>query len=276
MNRFALVSLLVLAGFARGQTTTAWGHDALTVPGKSISVSARFQRDDQPLVDRSVTFSVLGQSLSARTDEAGIARASVKPGQAGVYKVTARLDSSSSSARATGYLHVVDRPLVLVDIDETISAVKFQAVKEGGGDDAPTYPGAPELLNDLAKTHAIVYLTGRDDRWERTTRTFLKNRGFPAGALQMNLRREWDDGAYKLRVMQGMRARGLKLDLGLGNKPSDAKAYLGAGARAYILRNNAFDASLDAFWYETYAELRARLVQEGALPATGIVDALPN
>ena len=83
----------------------------------------------------------------------------------------AKLVDSPSASPARGTLYMVDakKPVALVDIDGTISdlpswRVVFRA------DRAKTYPGAPELIRDLAKTHQIVYLTARDDHFASVSR----------------------------------------------------------------------------------------------------------
>src|SRR5687768_14618367 len=142
MSRIAALLLVALPTLAHAQTVTI-GHDAVGVPGRPVTVSAKFKKSGAPLVDKAATVEVLGQTLTTRTDASGLAEVEVQPTAVGVYPLTVRV----GQAVARGHLHVIasDRPVVIVDIDNTISDMPFSSVP-ALGHTAPTFPGARELL----------------------------------------------------------------------------------------------------------------------------------
>jgi hypothetical protein len=152
---------------------------------------------------------------------------------------------------------------------------------------APAFERSPEVLRELALTHSIIYLTARDDGLDARTRSFLRRPGFPDGPVLFNdmglttaaERDQLDSrnhGAYKLRVLRALQARGVRAVLGIGNTATDAFAYEGAGLASYIFTNAGFVPSDGAsIGFDGYADLRAKLVAAGTLRATpGLVAAL--
>lgn len=289
----AALAMLPLILPAPAAAIEATGHDAITTPGQAVEVRAKFERSiwlfRPDLKRRAVTFEVLGRRLSGRTDRDGMAGARVTPTQVGVYPIRATLDGKSGPA-ATSRLFVLDpaRPCAVVDIDMTISNLAEWLVPFAGGK-ARAFEQSPEVLRDLARTHTIIYLTARDDVHDGRTRAFLKRRGFPDGPVVFNdmgltTKEERDQlnagnhGLYKLGVLNALKARGVRPVLGIGNTPTDAFAYEGAGLRSYILTNAGFVPSNGvSVGFGTYADLRARLVFAGTLPAPtpGLVSSVP-
>lgn len=266
--------LLLLAPLARAQAVVAFQADAISTPGKKVVVQAKFKRGSEPVANRQVVIEALGSAHTVRTDASGVAQVEVKPSAVGAFPVTARL----GEARSSGTLHVIPaaRPVVVCDLDETLSNLPFMAMVHSSAP-APTYPGAVALLRDLAATHTIVYLTARPDTLVKKTRAFLAAHDFPAGPLLMDdLRGVSDDGRQKLATLQAMKARGVKLDLGIGNTKHDALAYEGAGMRSFIRTTEALPPEYAAsVRFPTYGALRRKLVDAGVL-SVGIVSALPG
>lgn len=258
----------------------ATGLDAITIPGKPTRVSAKFERGGigpfQPDMARArVSFSVMGKTLSDLTDPDGVAEATITPITTGVYPIRATLVKKPKAPAANATLYVIDpaRPVAVVDIDGTLSdhpgwRVPFDA------DDAKTFPGAPRLITDLAKTHQIVYLTARDEHFASDTRTFLARHAFPPGPVLFN---RWglvnkderdqldpdNHGAFKLKRLKKLQTRGLNITLGIGNAETDAEAYEGAKIQSCILTK--VPGKGRTFRFKTYAQLRKRLVKDGVL-----------
>jgi hypothetical protein len=270
----ALGLLLLLAPLAQAQTVVAFQTDAISTPGKKVVVQAKFKRGSEPVANRQVVIEALGSAYTVRTDASGVAQVEVKPSAVGAFPVTARM----GEARSSGTLHVIaaTRPVVVCDLDETLSNLPFMSMVHSSAP-APTYPGAVALLRDLAATHTIVYLTARPDTLVKKTRAFLAAHDFPAGPLlRDDLRGISDDGRQKLATLQAMKARGVKLDLGIGNTKHDALAYEGAGMRSFIRTTEALPAEYAAsVRFPTYNALRRKLVDAGVL-SVGIVSALPG
>lgn len=292
LTRTGAMALLTLAIVTpAAQAIEATGHDAVTTPGRPVDVEGKFERRALGFLWRpdvrgkAATIDVLGARHAARTDRDGVARATVTPTRVGVYPIEARVEGERDAAR--GRLFVLDpaRPVVVVDIDLTISDQKEWLVPFAGHK-ARTFPGAPELLRDLAVTHQVLYLTARDDTFDGKTRAFLARHRFPDGPVLYNdlglgtkaeraMLNNANHGRYKLEVLRALKARGLNLTRGIGNTETDAFAYEGAGLASDILTTQASATGTGAsFRFATYADLRAKLVADGVL-VTGLASAIP-
>ncbi len=275
----ALVTLLLGAAPARADVV-ATGHDAITTPGTPVLVRAKFERTligfvRPDLVREQVEFTLLGRSPRDLTDEEGIAEAVVRPRVSGVFPIRARIVTRPDAPAAESRLFVYPRelPVAVVDVDGTLSDMAELKVLFAGAE-APCYPHSPELLQELAQTHAIVYLTARDDALTAETRAFLARHRFPPGPVLFNelgLRgeafeqlRPSNHGAFKLRVIKELMGRGLRVVVGIGNAETDAEAYEGAKLRSYIRTELAAEGP--SFRFTDYQALRLRLQEDGVLP----------
>lgn len=285
-----MLALLLTMMPPAAQAIEATGHDAITTPGRPVDVRVKFERTvlgywRPDLRDKRVTIDVLGARRPAVTDRDGMASTRVVPTAPGVYPISARLDRHTSPL-ATSRLFVLDpaRPVVVVDIDGTISDLPDWQVPFIGHR-AKTFVGAPALMHDLARRYQIIYLTARDDTFDAKSRAFLRLHGFPDGPviyndLGLGTKAERDQlkagnhGPFKLGQLNALRARGVKLELGIGNAETDAFAYENAGLPSYILTK--LTGTGPSFRFTTYAQLRPRLVADGVLvTAPGLVGSLP-
>ncbi|MBL4849610.1 MAG: hypothetical protein JKY65_29115 [Planctomycetes bacterium] len=270
----ALAESVCAGGFALG------ARDGVTVVGRRVELSAKLEkrlgplRPDQPR--RRLDFQLGDQRASGLTDSDGVGRASLCPLTTGVvtYSVSLR---GEPSVQATGRIWVLEasRPVVVCDIDGTLSNMSGFRVPISGGR-APAFAGAPQLIRDLARTHAVVYLSARDQSFRPSSRAFLRRHQFPSGPLLLN---SWGldqgsqreqllpsrHGRFKLKVLKRLQERGLKLTLGIGDKAGDAEAYEGAGLRS-LIRSSDSSIGARSIVFPHYARLRQRFVNEGLLP----------
>ncbi len=254
--------------------------DAVTSPGVPVALEAKVERDlggylRPDLRGERVRFTLGSFSGSGRTDRDGVAGVSVQSARAGMATFEAAADSNARRT-SSATLYVIDRttPVAVVDIDGTLSdqadwEVPFR------GDVAPAFPGCVSLLHELARTHAIVYLTARDDALDAVTRAFLARHGFPAGPVLYN---DWgltskgelaqlrskNHGDFKLEALRELMARGLNLRLGIGNAETDAYAYEQAGLPSFIQTTEV--GAGPSFRFTDYATLRLELIARGILP----------
>lgn len=276
----ALLALAVCASPAAGEVV-AIPHDAIALPGQNVILGTKFERSSlggfwRPDVkNKAVRYSFAGRSGVVRTNFDGMALAQTRaPSAPGTYPFEAEL--LSPQVRGQGTLWVLDpnKPVAVVDIDGTISDLPDWKVPFSGAR-APTFPGAPQLLADLAATHQIVYLTARDDSFDAQTRPFLARHGFPAGPVIYNdlglstigeIRQLFpsEHGPFKLRKLQELLARGIKVEVGIGNAETDAFAYEGAGIASYL--NTSEPGTGPTFRFRDFADLRVRLRADGVLP----------
>ncbi|MGE0709348.1 MAG: hypothetical protein AB7N76_34935 [Planctomycetota bacterium] len=253
-------------------------YDALASPGGSTQLGAKFERGlmgwvwSPDLEKKQVEVGFGGQTFSGRTDDEGMIRFPITaPSQPGVYSFTAKYKKTS----AVGKLYVTNKPLAIVDIDGTISDLPDWQVPFRGAK-AKTFPGSPELLRDLSRTHQVVYLTARDDVWNSQTRAFLARHNFPDGPVIYNELGQGNHGEFKLAKIRELRAMGLNPALGIGNAETDAYAYETAGIPSYI-RTNKVVAGSTSYRFLATDDLRRRLVQDGVLLVglAGVIGSTP-
>lgn len=258
-----LAATLLVAGTARAEDVIAVGLDAVTTPGHPVLLRAKFTKSGllkKPLKDEVTTFDALGKSTWTRTSSEGFAQTSVDPQQAGTSEFRASFARDGAIA-ATGRVFVLDskKPVAVVDLDGTLSdmaewRVPFQ------GERAAAFPGAADVLTDLARTHEIVYLTARDDKTDRITRGFLAKNHFPDGPIVYDT----EKGKKKLDEIQALKTRGVNVALGVGEDAQDQAAYEKAGIKSYLFTKKP--GAGPSVRFGDYSALRRQLEKDGLLP----------
>lgn len=274
----ALTLVFLIASSAEAKVT-GLAYDAVTVPGKTISLSAKFERDwpgplRPDLQNEIVAFSMGGKILGAsRTDKEGKASLSWTAKKEGRLSFKATLVKRQFSV--TGVVRVLKpkNKVLVFDIDGTISDMS-ELMVPFRGHKAKAFPHSVDLLNQLAKDYSIVYLTARDDAFWKVTQGFLRRRQFPEGTViyneyggetraalgnQLNPK---NHGRFKLAVLRQLRRQGLNLVAGIGNAATDAEAYQTAKLRSYIRSEKSYKAS---FSFLCYKSLRQRLLKDGLI-----------
>lgn len=120
------------------------------------------------------------------------------------------------------------------------------------GSAVKAHDGAPEAFAALAQNcYHPVYLTARGSVFTEPTRTWLKERGFPTGALRLapNLVTIPGDATveYKASTMAALQANGVGIAVGNGNRASDASAYqqIGLAGDHIFLKRPEYDSEID-------------------------------
>ncbi len=253
------------------------GYDALALPGENAQLRAKAEKGKRlglrpDLDDEVVEFLSDGKVLgSAETNDDGIAAIYHKFDKTGRYFVTVHMGAKSEyGAKEDTLLVEVCDPkarLLVCDIDHTVadvSATKFVFKKN---EDVPALPGSPEALTRLSKHYTLVYITARDDAFLRKTKDWLALRKFPRGPVFF-----WDFGGsnlshekYKTREIAAIKKRFPNLAVGVGDKVSDANAYLANGLQAIIIGpERDDDLPAKAVWAKTWAEVEAHLTPPDA------------
>ena len=234
--------------------------DALAVPSERVALRARLQGGDllraQPgLVVRFYRDRKLFKA--AQTDDEGLATVSFTPQKPGDYIFTVDIAPVGFSDRPppSQELRVTSRgpqtPILIVDLDKTVVASGFQEVLVG---DPEAMVGAAELLRDLSNTHTIVYLTHRPDYFGPKSKAWLWANGFPAGPVLLSSVSGFFSGSgqYKSQMLRQLQARFKNIEIGIGDKVSDALAYHENGIRAFLIYQvptsddpNAFEGLAD-------------------------------
>jgi len=237
------------AGIALGveHGTLFYTFDTLAHPGEKADLVARVQyaKKMKPVEDVAVEFR-LGSALLGRipTDEEGYARLAWAAPGAGDHDVAVKIvavpdeDYEEMLKVSPASLLVSVRPrdtrFVVIDLDHTVVASSFVHVL---ADDAKPMDRAAESVNTIAKTYSVIYLTHRPDLLASKSKRWLSEHKFPRAPLLVSSLSEafGDSGEFKTGRIKALREQFAGVGVGIGDKFSDAEAYVANGMTAYLI-----------------------------------------
>ena len=186
-----------------------------------------------------------------RTDGEGFARArhvpatapGEPPARVRILPVVVREASDPDRSRAAFHVFTfpADTPLVVVDIDWTISRTGTMDWLRNAGHDFEPVPGAVEGTRAIAERALVVYLTAREAMFTNETRLWLQRHGFPLGPL---LLRDLGEDPLSASGFKRQTIARLKRDFpdivaGIGERIKDARACAANGVPAFVIRDAA-------------------------------------
>jgi len=220
--------------------------DTLAYPAEPVDLAARllWASGLSPAAGATVDF-YRGQTLLARatTDAQGFARVRWTPPAAGDYRFTARIVAVPAGASedllrvAPAPLLVAarpkDAPLAVIDLDHTVVDDSFFRAMVGN---ARPMADSVEVTRRIARAYTIVYLTHRPDVLTRRSKHWLEANGYPPGPLLVaDMGDVLDSGKFKTARLSALRRSFPRVAAGIGDKVSDAQAYVDNGLTAYLL-----------------------------------------
>jgi len=231
----------VLLGTESGYLLTA--ADSLCLPGQEVQLQAKLQGGDllkaQP--GYVIRFYRDGRLFkAAQTGADGTAGVSFKPDGPGDYKFKVDVSPAGFSDPPPGSQELLvacrqaDQPMVVVDLDRTVVASGFHMVLLG---DPEPMPGSAELLGKLAKTYSIVYLTHRPDYFGPKSKAWLAAHGYPRGPVLLAGVSGFlkGSGQFKSEMLAEMKKSFSGIEMGIGDKVSDAAAYWRNGLKSFLI-----------------------------------------
>lgn len=262
-------SIVAPDGRVRVEGKFAYGPTSADLEGERVALFESLGECEWRLIGETVTDS--DGRAQIEFDAAGLAP--------GAHSVSFVVEGDGSSA--SGFVHVLepDRPIVIFDIDGTLTTSDAELVDGivlhhvgASSDELLDVAGSPlsraqwlgvldEVLEedaemwdgavDIAHAYAdagiqVVYITGRPYLYDDMTRRWLHGRGLPEGPLVM-VQDVLDAlpqnvGAYKLQRLQQLRDRGHPIVAAYGNATTDICAYAELGLTAeqtFIIGPNA-------------------------------------
>ena len=224
-----------------------YAFDTLAYPGAPIDLSASVQasRQMKGIPGATVEFRLGEQVLGvAASNERGMASIKWTPPGDGLFEVTARIIAAPAGWPAT-MLQVSAAPLLVaayqrpvqlavIDLDHTIVDAGFFRALVGG---AKPMAGSVEVTGRIAEQYGVVYLTHRPDLLTRKSKAWLLQHGYPRGPLMVSEIDQafGDSGQFKAATLAGLRKAYPNLAIGIGDKLSDAQAYVDNGLTAYLI-----------------------------------------
>ena len=230
-----------------------YAYDTLAYPGEPVDLVARLQSARE--MPGSSGLKGLGGAVlgfyrdgerigQAETDDDGHARIAWTPPRKGDYAFEVRI---LEPPRKEEYEHAPelepapllvsarkrDAELAIVDLDHTVVDSGFFRVLMGG---ARPMSGAAPVLDQIDDRYTLVYLTQRPNILTRKSKQWLAEHDFPRGVLLLSeLKDVFDSGKFKTARIKSLRESYPNVALGIGDKLSDAQAYVDNGMQAYLI-----------------------------------------
>ncbi|MCR4316416.1 MAG: hypothetical protein NUW37_08720 [Planctomycetes bacterium] len=246
----ALVFLALLLGLSStcvSFSTKITPFDAISKPGEEVELKAKVEgfgfsyfRND--VEEENVAFKLEGAALGVTaTDDEGVATLVVTaPEKPGLYSV--RIEGPGDAANDLNLLVAGnDAALAVTDIDMTLADVSPAVYVFRSNESIQPIAGAVELIKFLSaeKNIYIVYISHRDDALRNESLEWLKMKGFPDGVLffSENFDHWMQESAYDFKkpTIEKIKERFPRVLLGLGDKVTDANAYLDNDLPTYIV-----------------------------------------
>jgi len=219
------------------------GFDTLAYPGGEVVLTARLQGGDylKGMEGYRVGFYRLDHRIGdVRTDEDGLAEIAFTPPSPGNHVILARLEDPDVRKFAIEAVEIVvaarekSDPMVVVDLDRTLVASGFGDVLAGS---AEPMPSSDRVMHRLARDHTIIYLTHRPDVFTEQTKRWLRKYDYPVGPVLASTLSQFfkGSGPYKSAAISDLKKVFLAIETGIGDKPSDAQAYVANGMKAVLI-----------------------------------------
>ncbi len=219
------------------------GFDAVSLPGEQVQLQARLQAGDllRPQQGYVVRFYRDGKLFKiAETDRQGMATVSFTPEKPGIYNFTADLSPNGFADRMPAAQNLLvacysaEEPILVVDLDKTLVASGFETVLIG---DPQPMAGSVKVMQRLAGTYSIIYLTHRPDYFGPKSKAWLQKNGYPAGPVLMSDIEGFlsGSGAYKSNALMELRKKFTNIEIGIGDKVSDAQSYYDNYMQSFLI-----------------------------------------
>jgi hypothetical protein len=224
-----------------------YAFDVLTEPNEPVELVTRLQEAKllADIPDATVGY-YLGETMigQAKTDSTGHARFTWQPAAVGDYTLTAKLDKVPASwAEDLSKLEPVslvvsvkkrETRFVVIDLDHTVVDSSFIYVLLGSAD---PMPGSVDGVKKIAENYSVIYLTHRPDLLTHRSKIWLREHGYPLGVLLVSPFKQslGGSGEFKSSMLADVRIKFPNILVGIGDKISDAQAYVENGMEAYLI-----------------------------------------
>ncbi len=252
-----------------------YAFDTLAYPRQPVDLVAQLRSAAglTPIAGATVAFT-RGDWVAGRitTDANGVAAMRWTPPEAGNYSFQAGIVAVPNEnlrdmlgVKVSLLVAARDKALqVVVDLDHTVVDSSFLLVMAGGG---KCMADSVEVLGRISKRYGIIYLTHRPDLLTRKSKNWLVDNGYPSGPLFLSEMKDLpDSGKFKSARLAVLRRDSPGVAIGIGDKLSDAQAYLDNGMSAYLIPN----------YKEKPKDMRALAAEIRALRGQGRLQVVDN
>ena len=150
-------------------------------------------------------------------------------------------------------------PVVVIDLDHTLVDAPFWRVLVGMGG---PMAGSVEVVRRLGEEYQVLYLTHRPDIMTQRSKEWLVEHGYPVAPMRVSTISQaiGGSGRYKAAALAELMEEFKRVEIGIGDKLSDAEAYVQNGMTAYLIPHyDAGDAGEVLEMAEAIRELGQRV-----------------
>jgi phosphatidate phosphatase PAH1 len=224
------------------------GYDVVAAPGADhvIRGSVSYGKTHKDLEDEDVELFACDRGEwralgTARTDDDGnfeLALAGSRRLAAGMRDLYASVVGDRTGVRFLAYIAPPTTRVIVSDVDGTLTISEHAFVRTVAlGSQIGAKPGAALAFQGLAAAgYQPVYVTARGEVFTEKTRAWLAQQGFPRGPMVLAEELVTVPGpstvAFKTGAMDSLRAAGLVVAGGIGNRATDIAAYEAMGLPA--------------------------------------------
>lgn len=222
--------------------------DVLVPVGQDAKITARFSLKHVlgpglKLRGTLISFRVDGEEIGeARAGWDGRATVTFTPPREKEYRVVATCRGADRSqvaaAEATIFSRGTQREAIILDIDRTLSRSSTFGSMFKNNKRIPPLDDAVRVTKALARKYDLIVVTGRKTHLRRKTRRWLAEKGFPRAPVYFSslITSPLSHQRFKTELIRDLKRAWENIAVGIGDRDSDARAYLANGLRAIIIR----------------------------------------
>jgi len=234
-----------------------YAFDSLAYPREPVELAIRLQTSSGLKGVKGVTIGFFKRSAflgEAETNSDGLARFRWTPPAEGDYTFEAKVievpdrDTRNALKLTPAPLRVAARSketeFVVIDLDHTVVDSSFFRAMFGR---ARPMVDSVRVTRKIAGRYSIIYLTHRPDLLTRTSKSWLTAHRYPFGPLMVSQLKDafGDSGKFKTGKLKSIRRSFPRVKIGIGDKISDAQAYVDNGLVAYLIPHYKKDKPKD-------------------------------
>ncbi len=247
-------------------------YDVLVRVGEEARITARLARGSIlrfpfRLQGKTVRFFADGKEIGeVKTGRDGDASILYIPREERQYRVLATCQGLKAAvpavAQATIFSRTTRKEAIVLDVDRTLFASSTLGAIIRRTRSIPPLKDAVGVTRALAEKYDLIVVTGRKRYLRRKTKRWLREQGFPPAPVYLSppFRPALSHERFKFELIRELKRAWQNITIGIGDRDSDARAYLANGLKAIIIRHRGC-APPGAIMVSDWQDIRRMLLE---------------